>query len=158
MFYPFGVAKKRNLRGRGLGAIALDPRRFDFGLFIANIRFSISYWWYRLRYNIKIGGWEWDSTMRPSTGKGNYVDVLVKGPFIDIVDHSSDRHPRGTIRLIPCQPNHGVMVEYLTPSGKVAWRVNCDYTKFYKMGFSAGESLEAPKKDATLIEIDKNVT
>lgn len=112
---------------------------------------DIRCFWYKVRHGIdimKIG------SMLPDTGKGQYVDVFCKGEYIEIVNHSKNScTPYGTIRLIPYRPNHGVMVEYSAPSGRVGWRVHCDYQAFHKMGIH--ESSMSDKKDATIIEINK---
>jgi hypothetical protein len=91
--------------------------------------YAVRRWWSRVRYGIVIGD---HGSMLPSLGKGKYVDVLRRGNCIEIRDHSST--PTFTIRLIPYQPNHGVMVEYVSSNGKVGWRSYCDAQMFCKMG------------------------
>jgi hypothetical protein len=77
---------------------------------------------------------QFHGSMYPSLGEGKFVSVKYNGPYLEIIGH--DRHgvvPEGTIRLIPCQFNHGVMVEFVK-DGKIQWRTHCDYNQFYKMG------------------------
>ena len=57
-------------------------------------------------------------TMIPKTGKGKYVSVYRKGDVIQIVDEEGIYDE---IRIIPYQPNHGVMIERLK-DGKVKER------------------------------------
>lgn len=88
--------------------------------------------WYRWRYGIRV-----PPSMLPKLGKGRFVDVERRGPCIDITDHDE----QGTIRLIPYQPNHGVMVEFWD-KGRVRWRTPLDYRALRGMGI--GESAAAP--------------
>ena len=80
------------------------------------------YWWcwfkqdikriyYRLFHNINCYGFH--GTLLPSTGKGQFVSVYSKGNIIQIKqeDSYSPNLEFDEIRIIPCQPNHGVMVE-----------------------------------------------
>jgi hypothetical protein len=69
-------------------------------------------------------------------GRGEFVSVLRRGPYIDIVSHEN---PPGTIRLIPYQPNHGVMVEARDEDGKIFWRTHMDYRDFQEHGFDCQE-------------------
>jgi hypothetical protein len=75
------------------------------------------YWKTRLRYRLKtiyykvFYGFDMGltgGTMMPQTGRGKYVSVYQKGKIIQIIDESG---VHGEIRIIPFQPNHGVMVE-----------------------------------------------
>lgn len=82
------------------------------------------YWYYRTFFNFKMGGF--DGTMMPQTGKGDYVSVYMKGKIIQIVQEKRDMELSGKykneIRIIPCQYNHGVMVESINPDGTIHWR------------------------------------
>jgi hypothetical protein len=85
---------------------------------------------YKLLYGWKMGSF--DGTLIPDTGKGEYVSVHRKGDIIQI------KHERGydeliydEIRIIPYQPNHGVMVERLK-NGKVIDRNHLDILQFNK--------------------------
>lgn len=60
---------------------------------------------YKKIYNIEVGGF--NGSMLPSFGKGKFVSVYRKGDYIDIIDEKDGN----MIRIIPFQPNHGVMVE-----------------------------------------------
>jgi hypothetical protein len=60
--------------------------------------------WYKLVYGVRIG---LEHSMLPALGKGKYVSVYRKGNYIDIVNESTHEF----IRIIPYQPNHGLMVE-----------------------------------------------
>lgn len=94
--------------------------------------------YYRLFYNIKLGGL--DGTLHPSFGKGKFVDVIKKGDFIDIISHTNYQGTQqGTIRIIPCQYNHGVMIEFIDQNNKMRWRTYMDYVQFYSKGFSIGK-------------------
>jgi hypothetical protein len=67
---------------------------------------------YKLLYNIHMKGM--NGTMIPSTGKGKFCSVYTKGQIIEIVDEKYEGllHPKyDMIRIIPYQPNHGVMIE-----------------------------------------------
>lgn len=87
-----------------------------------------------------------NGSMLPQYSKGEYVDVIKKGGIIDIISHEDYSYTgtikhtayrgvkKGTIRLIPYQPNHGVMVEFINENGLLEWRSLCDYRKFYEIG------------------------
>lgn len=60
---------------------------------------------YRFFYGWRLGG---NGTMMPATGKGKYVSVYSKGCITQIVNEEKEEE----IRIVPCQYNHGVMVEY----------------------------------------------
>lgn len=81
--------------------------------------------YYGFMYGVKfgIGG-----TMLPKFGKGTFVSVYKNGDYIEIINEKD----KGMIRLIPYQPNHGVMVEY-SKDGVIQWRTHCDYNKFLEM-------------------------
>jgi len=65
--------------------------------------------------------------MFPNLGKGKYVSVFRKGDFLDIIDESS----KDFIRLIPYQPNHGIMVEYhKANSAESSQRLHMDFNYF----------------------------
>lgn len=73
-------------------------------------------------------------------GKDKYVSVERRGPYVEITSHHQDNGvPAGKIRLIPYQPNHGLMVEFHDEKGQICWRTHCDYDKLYHMGDSAKE-------------------
>jgi len=70
--------------------------------------------YYFARYRIRVRG---GGTMLPHYGKGKYVSVYDAGGIIRIV---SETDPGHEVRIIPYQPNHGVMVEVINgpdPSG-----------------------------------------
>ena len=64
--------------------------------------------YYKIFHNLNVGGF--NGTLLPKTGKGIYVSVYVKGKIIQIVDENNQYNE---IRIIPYQPNHGVMVEII---------------------------------------------
>jgi hypothetical protein len=101
--------------------------------------YAMRRWWSRVRHGITIG---FDGSMLPSLGKGKFVDVLRRGDCIEIRDHHTSSPY--VIRLIPYQPNHGVMVEYVDSNGKVGWRTHCDAIAFCKMGFGSMEAQTQP--------------
>jgi hypothetical protein len=83
------------------------------------IKSAIKRWYYKTFYKITIG---WEDSMLPDVGKGKYVSVYRKGDYIDIVKESN----KNFIRLVPYQPNHGVMVENWI-DGKLRWRYHLGY-------------------------------
>jgi len=88
--------------------------------------------WLKIKYNIFI---DIDSSMFAKLGKGKFVSVFRKGDYLDIVDESS----KDFVRLIPYQPNHGVMVEYhKKDSVNSSQRLHMDF-KFFKNFLKAGE-------------------
>ena len=70
-------------------------------------------------------------TMLPSTGKGKFVSVFTKGQIIQIKHESGYELEYDEIRIIPYQPNHGVMVERWT-NGKMRDRYHLDISQFNK--------------------------
>jgi hypothetical protein len=108
--------------------------------FVARVRIA----WCRLRYGIIAGGLQ--GSHLPRLGRGKYVDVIRRGDFIDIRDHHDEKNPF-TIRLIPYQPNHGIMVEYNDMNGNVRWRGLMDSRKFLDFGIgSRGVLAPLPKR------------
>jgi len=81
----------------------------------------------------------WYGSMLPKLGAGKFVDVLRKGDLIDIHDRCSNE----TIRLVPYQPNHGVMVEWFTSDGSLRTRHHLSFDKLKQ--FAAEFSLETSK-------------
>jgi len=79
----------------------------------------------RLYYSIVHGVYcgLWDGSMLPKLGGGRFVDVRRKGSIIDIRDH----HSGETIRLVPYQPNHGIMVERIAADGRLRTRRHLDF-------------------------------
>jgi hypothetical protein len=62
-------------------------------------------WWYKFRHNIIID--DFNSTVMPNLGDGHFVSVVRKRDIIDVIDKQQNRF----LRIIPCQPNHGIMIE-----------------------------------------------
>lgn len=99
------------------------------------------FWWSWFKQDIKrwcyknIHGFNMDGlngTILPITGKGQFVSVYTKGKIIQI------KHEEGypnleydEIRIIPYQPNHGVMVETLK-DGKMCGRHLLDIRQLNK--------------------------
>lgn len=77
-------------------------RRF----WISWIKQDMQRWYYSIIYGWNTGGL--NGTHLPLTGKGKYVSVYSKGKIIQIIDESAEYDE---IRIIPYQPNHGVLVE-----------------------------------------------
>ena len=71
--------------------------------------------------------------MLPKLGKGKYVDVVRKGEIIEINYHDKGRTGGSgkIIRLIPYQPNHGVMIETWV-NGKCTGRTCDDFRSLFK--------------------------
>jgi hypothetical protein len=87
-------------------------------------------WYYSKIHGFKMGSF--DGTMIPSTGKGKYVSVYSKGEIIQIKHESGYDHLEyDEIRIIPCQENHGVMVERFK-KGKMCDRNHMDLEQFNK--------------------------
>ena len=91
--------------------------------------------WYRARYGITISRGLNHGTMMPQLGDGQFVAVRQRGPFLDITDKRTGE----MIRLVPYQPNHGVMVEYWPTPDRLSWRSHCDIGAFKRMGFGSQE-------------------
>ena len=71
-------------------------------------------------------------TLLPQTGKGKYVSVYSKGEIIQIKHETGYEHLEfDEIRIIPCQRNHGVMVERFS-KGKMRDRSLLDLNQFNK--------------------------
>jgi hypothetical protein len=103
---------------------------------LRSVWFGVRRWWSFMRYGIRVGE---NGSMLPCLGRGKYVDVVRRGDCIEMYDHSNKENPF-TIRLIPYQPNHGVMVEYISADGQIGWRSHCDSRKFLGMGFGVQET------------------
>ena len=88
----------------------------------------IKYDLYRVKYKL-FHGWEMggNGTMLPKLGRGKYVSVYSKGPITQVVNEEKNEE----IRIIPYQPNHGVMVEYWE-DGKMRWRQHLDLRQLKK--------------------------
>ena len=84
--------------------------------------------WYRLRHGIAINI-DRNGSMLPQLGRGRFVSVIRRGNFIDIRNEGTGE----IIRLIPYQPNHGVMVEHRYPDGRGEGRTHCDFQRFKQM-------------------------
>lgn len=72
-----------------------------------------------------------DVTFLPQTGKGKFVSVFLKGKIIQIKSESNRIVEFDEIRIIPYQPNHGVMVESLK-DGKLYSRNILDIDQLQK--------------------------
>lgn len=85
---------------------------------------------YKLFYGWEVGGF--NGTMIPDTGKGKFVSVYRKGDIIQIKHESGYEFLEyDEIRIIPYQPNHGVMVEFWK-NGKMHGRTHLDIQQFNK--------------------------
>ena len=82
--------------------------------------------YYKIVHGIKVS-FE-NGSMLPKLGKGRYVSVYRKGNFVDIVNEGD----KNCIRLVPYQPNHGVMVEFWK-NKKLLCRDCMSYTDFFKI-------------------------
>jgi hypothetical protein len=89
-------------------------------------------WYYLHRHGVRVA---LDGSMLPKLGHGKYVSVVRRGDFLDIKDERSG----GLIRLIPYQPNHGVMVEFWPTPERSSWRTHCDFQRFKGIAMGAGE-------------------
>lgn len=91
-------------------------------------KWKVCKWWYKFFYNVSIG--DIDGSMFPALGKGEFVSVLRNGPYFEITSHgSSPDINNGMIRIIPFQPNHGIMIEFVHSDGKIGNRTHLDYNK-----------------------------
>lgn len=89
--------------------------------------------WYRFRHNIHVGGL--DGSVMPHLGEDKIVSVIQKGKYLDIIKYNQ------TIRLVPCQYNHGIMVEYLE-NGVLCWRVPYSFDDLKLLEFKYKENRE----------------
>ncbi len=100
-------------------------------------------WWLRRKYYEVFYGYKYGfgGTMLPQLGKGKFVSVFRKGNYLEIQNHviNAKRLRKGMIRLIPYQPNHGVMVEFTNEEGKIEWARTCSYDDFYAMSIGTKE-------------------
>lgn len=103
-------------------------RRFWLGW----LKRDMQRFWYRHVYGFNMDGWS--GTMLPDTGKGKYVSVYRKSDIIQIVDETGESNE---IRIIPYQPNHGVMVECLDKKGELIWRNHLDIDQLNKQAIYA---------------------
>ena len=101
-----------------------------------NFKHRLQYLWYKYIYGVEIG---YTSSLPAAFGKGKYVDVLKRGPYIDIINHSNSMTPNGMIRIIPAQYNHGFFIEFHDLNHKLRWRNVISYDQLYKMGVGLGE-------------------
>jgi hypothetical protein len=99
---------------------------------VRKVLWRLRRWWHRRVYGVQDG----IDGMMAEFGRGRFVSVFRRGPYIDIVSHEE---PKGTIRLIPYQPNHGVMVESRDEAGRVRWRTHMNYGAFCERGFDSQE-------------------
>jgi hypothetical protein len=84
-----------------------------------------------------------ERSMFPVVGKGRYVSVYRRwGGLIDVVDERDGAF----IRLVPYQPNHGVMVEFWR-NGVIEWRQHVDYQALVAIGPRASETDKAGPND-----------
>jgi len=100
--------------------------------------------YYKLRYGWKMG---LNATMLPSTGKGKYVSVYRKGDIIQIVDEQGGLE-YDEVRLIPFQPNHGIMVERWK-DGRLNGRNHLDIRQLSKNIIFASNVEELARKSKT---------
>jgi hypothetical protein len=77
--------------------------------------------------------------MMAQTGRGQFVDVIRRGPYVEITEHASG----DMIRVIPYQPNHGFMVELHTADGRMPWRTHLDFKALRGMGIGEQRRVEA---------------
>lgn len=94
---------------------------------------DLTKWWYWLIHGIKLGNGLDHGSLLPILGKGEFVSVFRHGSIIDVISHKNCNTPKGTIRVIPCQYNHGFMVEYINDKGRLCTRTNLDYDMLYKI-------------------------
>jgi hypothetical protein len=93
---------------------------------------ALKRWYYLHRHGVRIA---LDGTMMAKLGKGKYVSVLRRGAYIDIRDEGTGE----LIRLIPYQPNHGVMVEFWPTPEKSGGRSHCDFRRFKEIACGQAE-------------------
>jgi len=83
---------------------------------------KVTTFYYRLFHKIDVGPLKENVTIFPSTGKGKFVSVYLKGEIIQIIDETGKLDE---IRVLPIQYNHGIMIEKLK-HGKVKSRILLD--------------------------------
>lgn len=84
--------------------------------------YALKRWWYKTRWGINME--PFSGSMLPDFGKGKFVSVYKKGGIIDVVGEYKD-YAGHMIRLIPYQPNHGLMIEVWV-DGHMRCRHHCD--------------------------------
>lgn len=89
--------------------------------------------YYKIMYGINMGGHRGISV--PRCGKGKYYSVYSQGSVIRIV---SENDSGKEIILVPYQPNHGVMVNYVK-DGKIRSCTSMSFEDFRKNGFAESE-------------------
>lgn len=87
---------------------------------------------YKKLYRIEVGK---NGTMAPQLGKGKYKSVYRKYDIIDIIDEET----QNIIRLVPYQPNHGVMIERWK-DGKIYGRCHKSFEDFWNDGWWGDKS------------------
>lgn len=81
-----------------------------------------------------------DGSMMPETGKGEFVSVYTKGQIIQIKQEKPDNQILyDEVRIIPCQRNHGIMVERLI-NGDIAERFHMTLDDFNKNDILSNQS------------------
>ncbi len=98
------------------------------------IKSDIKRWYYSRVHKFDMDGL--GGTMIPKTGKGKFVSVYSKGQIIQIKHESGYDHLEyDEIRIIPCQYNHGVMIERFK-NGKlsISYVPNTSIFKFFGAG------------------------
>lgn len=104
---------------------------FFFKFTIPSFKYEPKRLWYRLFYGVRCDSY---GSYMADMGKGKFVDVLRNGPYIEITSHRKvPLSEPGTIRIVPCQYNHGVWIEYQLPNGNIGGRIGLDYDKLYQM-------------------------
>jgi hypothetical protein len=94
------------------------------------IKQDIARFYYKHVHGFNMDGM--NGTMLPKTGKGKYVSVYTKGQIIQIKHESGYGHLEyDEIRIIPCQYNHGVMIERFK-NGVMHGRSSLDLNQFNK--------------------------
>ena len=99
-------------------------------------RFWVKAWWYRVRYGVEIG---LRGSLLPHTGKGRYVSVRRRGPYIDVESHVPypGGVPAGTVRVYPCQYNHGLFIECIGRG-----RTSIDYRALWLLANGGAELMD----------------
>ena len=102
---------------------------------IAWFNMDVRKWYYSIIHGFKMNSL--NGTMLPSTGKGKFVSVYLKGEIIQIKhENGYDNLEYDEIRIIPSQENHGVYIERLKKD-KMCDRHMLDLGQFNKKYFFA---------------------
>lgn len=114
------------------------------------IKNDFNKWLYSRRFNFNMNGM--NGTMLPKLGKGKFVSVYRKKDIILIKDEKSSDE----IRIIPYQPNHGIMVEFFK-NGIMNGRKSLNIRQLFKSKIYASNIEELSSNRIKDIKLEKEL-